>query len=271
MNSQEAKVLAATIVAEASGADPTSAAIALGPWSESLACVGHLIEEGLLAGEIEKSPAGEVRNVVVHGISHAGRVQLVQGIVDSLSARDRQALAILKGPLTVSPATATEGAGFPPGESNEYLKRLRTLGLMIDSDPARPLSALGLEVLHKVTSDHTSGSIHSGGGPIIMGNVQSAQVSGRDGLSIGALHQTGPGLIDVIEELLRVVQTLPLDPGTMAEVEADLEASRFQLLSPRPKHHVLQELLGSARGVLEGIAASGAYAGLGELVTHLHL
>lgn len=252
------RVLAAVAGAEARGDDPTAAALEAVGWANANEVVGRLITDGLLDGVSDRAPDGSVQTVLVRMLSVAGRERLFDEVSGSLSLPSRSALVAIGN----RPGSTTEAANTSPPALDE----LFTYGLALPGPPPS-LTPLGTAILARVDFLQNTGNV------TIFGDVSGSQVAGAGGVITGSASVVGGAdqLADIITELLTQLSSLPLSPDEAAEVRADLETARTQLLAPKPRWNVIRECLGTARAVLEGVAGNGAYAGLISLLHQLHL
>lgn len=109
---------------------------------------------------------------------------------------------------------------------------------------------------------------------------QQANVSGvnRSVVSIGTAgpitnHVSDPSrgghaatLSDLLTDLARLLPEIPLRPGEVAEIEAEIRTVQAQLGSPRPRRAVVQESVRAIRGLLQGVAENPAHARLRDLI-----
>lgn len=98
-------------------------------------------------------------------------------------------------------------------------------------------------------AEKTSYSINNFFGPVHSPQIQQ-QTSSSHQVKIAARVEMKP-VLDFLESLLRQIDQLDLKPESKQELSADISTIKSQAGSPKPKHNIVLESLGSIRRILE--------------------
>ena len=106
-------------------------------------------------------------------------------------------------------------------------------------------------------------------GSVIGSAIQSGSPGAQQEVSVGDLD------LEAVQRFLRELdaKATELDLPALAaeELAAEIATVKAQIQSPKPKRHIIEACLASARSILENASGGVAAVGLLDLIQHLHV
>lgn len=107
-------------------------------------------------------------------------------------------------------------------------------------------------------------------GDVVRSQIQAGTSDSTQEMSLEVQSQL-PAIVELLSLFREAMQTAELSPEDSQVANASLVTVEAQLSSPKPNRHILREAVGSLRSIAEGMASSGAYVGLLELLEQIQL